>query len=284
MDTKREHIYHAEATALSGHLTLPLHLPIPPQAQLRLREEGGYLSQHSDSFRAEQVISYQSAHTQVAGNLDEKPCLGWSTLTTCVLEGITVLDVLTCDKVVMQMATNHPPEGYVPTVSFLGSRFENLRISGHPVKLDLDLDLLGAKPANDLPYTSDTAFLERVKSQRKQILGAKGLPAEISQQYNQDPLVSQKTESGLQESVECSLVSHAEGGYPGQSYGHVIDVPNFGKIYLGVLRLEHSDYKDGTQIPKKTTLRLSMIKCKFGCAIAGNASMASGIVNGRGQP
>ena len=284
MDTKREHIYHAEATALSGPLTLPLHLPIPPQAQLRLREEGGYLSQHSDSFRAEQVISYQTAHTQVAGNLEDKPCRGWSTLTTSVVEGITVLDVLTCDKVVMQMATNHPPEGYVPTVSFLGSRFENLRISGHPVRLDLDPDLLGAKPANDQPYTSDAAFIERVKSQRNQILSAKGLPAEIAQRYNQGPLVSQKTESGLQESVECSLVNHAEGGYPGQSFGHVIDVPNFGKIYLGVLRVEQSDYKEGTQIPKKTTLRLTMIECKFGCAIAGSASMAVGITNGTSHP
>jgi hypothetical protein len=184
----------------------------------------------------------------------------------------------------MQMSTSHPQEGYVPRVSFLGSRFENLRIDGHPVNLDFDAELLGSKPANDQPYTGDAAFMERVKRQRSRILAAESLPPDVAGRYNQAPLVSQETESGKQESVECSLVNLADGGYPGRTFGHVLDVPNFGKIYLGVLRLEQSDYDKGTDIPKATTLRLTMIECRFGCAIAGSASAAMGITNGNSKP
>jgi len=284
MDTKRHHLYHAEASALSGHLTQPLSFSIHPQASLRLREEGGYLSQHSEGFHAEQVLRYQSAYTQVAGNVDSKTDLGWSTLSTSVVEGLNILDVLTCDRVVMQMASNHLPEGYVPRVSFLGSRFENLRINGRPVKLDFDPDMLGAKPANDQGYTNDAGFLERVKNQRSRILEGKDIPAEIAGRYNQGPKVLHQSESGKQEWVECSLVNRAEVESPGRTYGHVLDVPDFGKIYLGVLRVEQSEYKEGTEVPKKTLLRLTMIECKFGCAIAGSASAAVGIVNGGTRP
>ena len=49
-----------------------------------------------------------------------------------------------------------------PTVTFLGTRFENLRIAGHEVKLNLDLDMLGPKPKKDAGYLSDRDFQKRV--------------------------------------------------------------------------------------------------------------------------
>jgi len=64
-----------------------------------------------------------------------------------------VLDVLTADRVVGQIITEHPLVGYVPIISFLGTRFENLRIAGHPVELDLDLNILGDKPARPTALT-----------------------------------------------------------------------------------------------------------------------------------
>jgi hypothetical protein len=144
----RTHDYHAEATILSGHLRLPLAEEIRPQALANLPKEGGYFSQRAEAYRLESVISFRSAYTQVAGNRSTKAGQGWTTLTTTAIEGLNVLDVVTADRIVGQTITEHPLEGYVPTVSFLGTRFENLRIAGHPVDLDLDLDILGAKPEN----------------------------------------------------------------------------------------------------------------------------------------
>lgn len=275
----RYHIYHAEADALSGNLTLPLMQEVKPPTFVKLNPRGGYLSQHAENFRLGGVVSFRSAYTQVAGNPDGKPGHGWNTLTTAVVEGLNVADIVTADRIVAQISTDHPPAGYVPTVTFLGTRFENLRIAGHPVKLDLDLNILGAKPKDDAPYTSDRGFIERIAAQRDHIQGQQNIPSDISARYNRLPAISDK-----QESITCSLVNRAEGGYPGRSFGHVIDVPDFGKIYLATLCIEQSDFDTPTGAPRNTTISLTMIEMVMGCVIAGNLYGGSGKTNGGTQP
>jgi hypothetical protein len=80
------------------------------------------------------------------------------------------------------------------------------------------------------------------------------------------------------------LVNHADGGYPGHCFGHVINVPNFGRITLGKLTLHHEDFKKGTNIPEKTTLRLTMVDLKLGCPIAGAMEVGTGTTNGGTRP
>jgi len=275
----RTHTYHAEATVLQGHLRLPLVEEIKPQAFAKLHDHGGYLAQRAEKYRLEAVLTYRSAYTHVAGNRDVKPGHGWTTLTTSVIEGLNVLDVLTADRIVGQIITEHPLVGYVPSVSFLGSRFENLRISGHPVELDLDLDIVGPKPENDAPYTTDPGLLARVSSQYSRIGEHHDLPADVQERYNR-----LSSTLGNPEEVECSLVNRATGGYPGLSFGHVITVPNFGKIILARLTLRHDEFKADTSIPEKTTLHLTMVDLKLGCAIAGKVALASGSTNGGSRP
>src|ERR1700733_5937460 len=160
----KTHQYNAEATVLSGHLRLPLEQQIKPQAHAILPAEGGYLSQRTDEYRIESVLAYRSAYTQVAGNRSTKPAQGWSTLVTTVIEGLNVLDIVTADRIVGQTILEHPLEGYIPLISFLGTRFENLRIAGHPIDVDLDASFVGAKPANDALYTRDASLVARVMS------------------------------------------------------------------------------------------------------------------------
>jgi len=277
--TRRSHKYFAEATILSGHLQLPLEQHIKPQAHAKLPPEGGYLAQHAEDYRLESVISFRSAHTQVSGNRDVKPGHGWATLSTAVVEGLNVLDVLTADLVVGQIMTEHPLVGYVPHISFLGTRFENLRIAGHPVHLDLDMKVLGERPADDAPYTLDSAVQSSVSAQYKEVLGSPDLLPEVADKYNR-----YASELGSKERLDCSLVQKASGGYPGHSFGHVIHVPNFGTITLAKLHLKHEDFKAGTSIPKKTTLHLTMIDMKLGCAIAGQGQILPLSTNGNTHP
>lgn len=269
----RRHLYHAEATALVGDLQLPLVQEIKPQAYVKLPEQGGYLSQRAADYRLEGVISFQSAYTQVAGNPGKKPGHGPSTLSTAVVKGLNVLDVVTADRVVAQVSIEHPLEGFVPHVTFLGTRFENLRIAGHPVKLDLDLNILGAKPQNDAPYSKSTGFMDRVARQHGNVRAHPSLLAELLGRYTG---VSQTPEN--QDAVECSLVNRAEGSFPGQCFGHVIDVPDFGTIVLAALRLEHEDFE--ASVPKKTSIHLNMLELKMGCIGKGNASAGSTVNNG----
>jgi hypothetical protein len=275
----RRHHYHAETSVLAGTLRLPINREIGPPATASLPQEGGYLTQRADSFSVESVITFRSAYTHVAGNLSLKPGHGWTTLSTTVVEGLNVLDVVTADRIVGQMITEHPLDGYVPSVCFLGTRFENLRICGHKVSLELDLEILGAKPANDASYASDPGVQTRVRSQYGKVLETEGLPEETREHYNRlVPTV------GNRERVECSLVHRATGDFPGHSHGHVIYVPEFGKIVLGKVTVTHEDLIRGTETPKKTTVQLTMLDLYMGCAGDGHVPIGGGHTNGTTVP
>ena len=276
---ERYHIYHAEAEALSGNITLPLVQEVKPPTYVKLNERGGYLSQHVENYRLGGVVSFRSAYTQVAGNPDTKVDHGWNTLTTSVIEGLNVLDIVTADRIVAQISTDHPLVGYVPTVTFLGTRYENLRIAGNPVKLDLDLNMLGAKPKDDAPYTSDKNFIQRVAAQRDHIQSQQSIPSDISARYNRLPVISDK-----QGSISCSLVNHAEGDFPGRRFGHAFDVPNFGKIYFATLTLQQSDFDTPTGSPRNTTITLNMIEMMMGCVGGGTLLGGGGKTNGVTNP
>lgn len=278
-ETTRRHQFHANAHILAGQLHLPLQQPIQPQEMATLSEDGGYLSQHSVRYNVEGVISFRKAYTQVAGHRDIKPGHGWTTVATSVIERLNILDVVTAERVVAQVSSEHPLEGYVPIITFLGTRFENLRIAGHPVKLDLDPFLLGEKPANDDGYAADSGFQQRISAQYEKLRSHQNLPAEIGERYNRHP-----SSLGPEEPIECSLVNHTEGSFPGRCFGHVIDIPHFGKLYLATLRFEHSDFVPQTKTPKKTLLRLNMLEARMGCIAHGNVVAGSTVVNGNTKP
>src|ERR1035437_6458875 len=182
---ERKHTYNAEATVLSGKLLLPVAQTIEPQAHAKLDPQGGYFNQRSDGFRLESVISFRAAYSHVSGSKSKKPGEGWNTLTTTVVEGLNVMEVLTADRVVGQTITEHPLKGYMPSISFLGTRFENLRIAGVPVELEWDQEIFGSTPASDLPYAFDPSVVNRVKRQYDRILQNKNLPAALQERYIQ---------------------------------------------------------------------------------------------------
>jgi len=276
----RTHYFHAEANILSGHLRLPIEHHIKPQAHTHLPKEGGYFSHRDEHFRLESILEYRSAYSHVAGNINPKPEGGWTTLVTTVIEGLNVMEVITADRIVGQTITEHPAEGYVPRINFLGTRFENLRIAGFPVDLDLNLNFLGPRPANDAAYTHDSAFIGRISSQMGRIGENPNLPAELQQRYNR---LSASLGSQPEE-VECSLVNRATGAYPGHSFGPVITIPDFGTIVLGRITIKHEDFKPESGVPKKTTIQLTMIDFHFGCPIEGGGGTGTGSSNGTTEP
>jgi hypothetical protein len=275
--TPPKHIYHAQAHALEADLQLPIRTPVKPQAFVKIAETGGYLSERAVDFRLEGILSFRHAYTQVSGHPDLKPGHGVVTLATAVIEGFNVLDVVTADRIVAQISTEHPLDGYIPDVTFLGTRFENLRIAGHPVKVHLDTDMFGARPKNDAPH-SRSAFRDNAARQCEKLLGLPDLPSEVKQRYNRIP-----SNPAPQGSIECSLVHQAEGSYPGRSFGHVIDIPHFGKVYLATVKLEEWDPDPKKGTPMRTQIELTMIEIKMGCIGSGSGSVGNTIVNGQGK-
>jgi len=242
--TGRTHHYHAEASVLGGHLRLPLCQEIKPQAHVKLSSEGG-TSPSARRTTGLRRSSPSAPRTPCRGQPQLEAGEGWTTLTSSVIEGLNILDVITADRIVGQTITNHPLVGYVPSISFLGTRFENLRIAGNPVELDLNHDIFGPRADDDAPYTKNPDFLSRVSRQYERIREHKDLPEDLIDRYNR-----LSSTLGSREGVECSLVNQADGRYPGRSYGHVITIPNIGTITLGKLVLEHEHFHEETGVPR----------------------------------
>jgi hypothetical protein len=276
-DPDAVHEYYAEADVLSADLQQPLRDVIKPRAYVELSKKGHYQFKKADPFRFEGILSYEGGYTQVAGHPSSK-IAGFSTLATSVLEDLNVLDVVTADRVVAQISTVHPAygTGQVPSVTFLGTRFDNLRIGGHKVEVDRCLDILGPKPADDESYFENGDVLGRIAQQYDRIAIAAELPDWASAEYPKGrPALNGNG------TLKCSLINRVAGA-PGLSFGHVIDLPHFGKIFLGELRVEREpgDPASGTYDAYK--FHLTMIRLKMGCIGEGTTNITTAETNGQG--
>jgi len=277
---KRVHYYHADVSALGGRIERPFEQIIAAQAPLSLPPAGGYTAVRAEAFQVQGLLSFKSAYSQVAGSVSEKDG-GWNTLATVAIEGLNVHDILTADRVVSQIATKHPREGYEPKVTFIGTRFDNLRIGGFPLDIALDLGLCSPGGGDRYPAKScfdDERFLAAVAEQYRRMTDEKCLPAWqkdkqipdwVRARYAWDNSEAKRREKGF---VLCSLVKEVKGEFPGRVFGNVLEVPEFGKVFLGELIVDHN------------TFRLIGIRLELGCASHGHVSLGTSSIEGRTQP
>ena len=132
-------LYHAEAYGASGRLTLPHQEIMDVQASVSLPLTGGHGRTRVESFRHRSFFSFRSAESQVVGSHSTKD-KAHGTLATCTVEGLNIMDVVTCERIVARMTSKHSDDGSEPSIIPLGSRFENLHIAGHHFAPDLAVD------------------------------------------------------------------------------------------------------------------------------------------------
>jgi hypothetical protein len=265
---KRVHYYHADASAIGGFFEKPVHQLVPVQAPLSLPPTGGYATSNVCDFRLEGFLSFKTASTQVSGSVHHKDG-PWTTLVTSTVEGLNVGEVLTADRVVAQIVTEHPAVGYNSKVKLLGTRYENLRIAGKEITPVLDLNICMQGDGKEFPKEScfnSTEFLGKVEKQYRQ-LASKELPGTLKERYTWDNASRQA--KGY---VLCSVVNEVKGDFPGKAHGNILDIPDFGKVFLGELIVDQGSY------------RLIMIRTEQGCAIQGRMSGPTVVVNGRTYP
>ncbi len=317
-DLERYHVYHAEAHVLSGNLRHPIEQPIQHQARVVLEKThlDGHIMQSVEGTTLEGLISFKAGHSRASGSKITKKDLwgndhsGWVTLSTSVLEGLNVFEVITVDRVVAQVSTEHAdnkgkyPE-HVPKVTFLGTRFENLRVGGYPVEVELDLGICGNKPEDDWPYLQDRGFLDRVQRQLEGIAGAKGLPESLEQAYDSkiayiDDLKKRangraKGERNGYSKLQCSLVkSIGPIPIPGvKTFGNMIFIPDFGTVSLAEVEVGIEAGHDGSSEPTGNApqgpsysnyFTLDMLNMHLGCIGGGAVKAASATSNGNTRP
>ena len=286
------HTYHAEAHALSGNLRLPVEQKIEPQAFAKFRDtRDGYFSEQAKPYRLEGVMSFQSGYTQVSGHRSLKPGHGFVTLATAAVEKLNVLEVVTADRVVAQISTEHPEGEGAPSVTFLGTHFDNLRVAGHKVEVDLNLGFVGDRPTGkDLYITPSSTFmkavsefyddlresLERMSDEDRKMEGRKDLPEFLRRKYDKGLLTAGGiAKQGEEAKVECSLVKNVKVAGIGKSFGQIIHVPDFGTISLADLTISYDKEQNAT-------FSLTMINLNMGCLGHGTTGVGTCNVNGGG--
>lgn len=244
--TGRVHYYHADVSALGGTIERPIHEHVPVQSSLSLPPVGGFASHRAENFRLHNILSAKVTHSQVSGSRNPATDSA-TTMATAAVEGLNVQHVLTVDSVVAQISVEHPASGYDPRVTFYGSQIVNLRIAGHPLEVILDLDIFGHGNHRKFPggpSVKDPQFLKRV-----------------GQKYDD--------KKGY---VLCSLVKEIRGDFPGTKKGHILDIPDFGRVFLGEFLVD------------ATSHRLIMIRVELGCPTQGDLSASTASIEGRGYP
>jgi hypothetical protein len=283
MIAHRRFHYHASAHALSGELTRPVQHVIEVQAGMALPSTGGSGSSHVENFRFDEVVSFRRAYTQVSGSAKHEREEGrekiiHTTHATAAVEGLNILDVVTAGRIVARLSSSfeEPPPGANPKptegkVLLIGSQFENLRIAGHLVDVELDQELfleLGT-------FSNVREHWKQRDGKLRQMAGEAHGALKRDEKSLPDQL---EPDAGMFGSI-VKEVHFKEPGFqkrsdkyvpPGiQRLGrHAYYVVDFGKIFLGEILCQHG---------QKT---LTMMRVEFGSPNGGGITVAEGSSNG----
>lgn len=134
--------FQASAIGAAGHITVPFREQIQVQASCALPEIGGYGSAISRDFRYREILKFEVAHSEVTGSeFQEEDGAVFATLATSTVEGLNVMDMVTADRVVAHVVSSFRAADGKRLFHLIGTRFENLKIAGIPVSVNLALDV-----------------------------------------------------------------------------------------------------------------------------------------------
>jgi hypothetical protein len=251
--SQRGFLYNGQGHALSGKIDRPIEEIIEVQAGMSLPMSGGYGSVRVENFRLKEIVSFKEAYTHVSGSL-KKEDNSYTTLVSSTVEGLNILDMVTADRVVARHSSERLPGEDESHIINLGSHFENLKIAGCHVNVELNTELF---------LKMDTFAAMRNEFQSN---------AEF-RRMAEDPFGTGQVQTlpDAHGVLHCSLVKDVKTICPGvKRQGHIFTVPQFGKIFLAEVIAENS---------KRT---LTMLRLELGSPTCGCINV--GGIQGNGRP
>jgi hypothetical protein len=234
--------FHAEGHALSGEFRHPLWSLIQAQASASLPTIGGHATAQVENFHHQDFICFKSADTHISGKRRRDET--FVTHASTVVKGLNILGVVTAERIVCRLTSVHSPKEKEGHIIAEDSRFEGLKINGEDVKVILRHDLLvKCKTFADL---------------------TKGIASDTK---------SGKIAESYDKVVICSLVEKIETKLKGVDVKrHLIEVPNFGKIFLAEVFAEPG------------TRTLTMLRLELGSPHVAEITAAETRTNGQPSP
>ena len=236
--------FHAHGHALSGEFRHPLWSIIPAQASAALSTIGGHAIARVEDFHFQDFVCFKSAHTHISGKRRRDET--FVTHASTVVRGLNILGMVTADRIVSRLTSVHSPKEPEGHIIAEDSRIEGLKIAGEDVKVILRHDLLvKCKTFGDLT---------------KGIAGDKKSGKIVALGEDRQVAI-------------CSLVEKIETKLKGvDAKRHLIDVKNFGKIFLAEIFAEPG------------TRTLTMLRLELGSPHVANVTAGETTTNGRPYP
>jgi hypothetical protein len=237
--------FHAEGHAFSGEIHEPFWYPIDAKASTSLPTIGGHATAHAEDFSCRELVSFKRAHTHVSGRkLDDNV---YVTHATTSIEGLSIEGgVLTADRIVCQLSSRLDPRHPEGLILANGTKFENLRIRGHEIRVTLRHKLL-----------EDCDNFEKLHASVKREKDS-GKPAS----YDDGATI-------------CTLVERIDTTtLPGaiKEGDHILKVPEFGKITFAEI------------FAVKGSRTLTMLHLELGSPQTANFTVVEDGTNGRPYP
>ncbi|HET8923096.1 MAG TPA: hypothetical protein VFN26_08900 [Candidatus Acidoferrum sp.] len=253
--TRRFH-YHANAHVLSAHFTRPILHDIPVQAATSLPTTGGVGSARVENFRFNEHISFKAGYSHVSGSEKvENNKIIHTTMATAVIEGLNILDMVTADRIVARLSSSYE-SGQESRILILGSKFENLRVACCKIEVELH---------HELAFKLDT-----FEAIRNEFANNADFRKMAEDPFHPGKLPEKIEPHGV---VHCSLVKDIQPAKcPGVlrygHHGHVLEVPDFGKVFLAEILFQHG---------RKT---LTMLRVELGSPNGGGTTVVEASSNG----
>lgn len=250
--------FHGYAIGAAASFEKPFTDLIESQAVSALPQIGGRSSARTEHFRYRDIFKFDLAQSEVTGSKCEGECGSpegsYNTHVQCTVEGLDVLSMVTADRIVANLVSTDTtsPDGE-PSVRLIGTRFENLRIAGIPVKVDLGTEIFDrydTHRALAAAYREDEAVRARID--RPGANNAGEAPGHIRGWLH---VRESKAEMPATRGRTCtSLVDKVTAERGGLDvWGHVIHVKGFGVIRLAEI-----------EINQRTRL-VNMLQIEFDC-------------------
>lgn len=256
------------AIGASGEISRPFSEVIEVQAASVLPRIGGYGSARSVAFKHREILQYDLAHTEVIG----APCDGQdgkqshSTRVRSTIEGLNIMGMVTADRVV---ATVFAHCKKVSSLQLIGTYFDNLRIAGIPVEVDLAVDLFDRHDTYKSlkeAYKTDDPDVHKLLDQP----ALRAAPEDVLRDLDLPELGSELPSSNGIATVSLvrEIVVPKSAGL--RHWGHVIQVSGF-----GIIRLAEVEIGNGART-------VSMVQVHLHCPMKGRIQTCevSGVCEG----
>ena len=261
--------FRGSAIGAAGQITRPFHEVIEIQAATALPHIGGHGTARSVDFRHRDILRFDLARTEVTGSEyggdGDDSRTTRSTRVVSVVEGLNIHDVITADRVMAVLVSAYGPEADgEPSVRLTGTHFDNLKVAGVPLELDLAVEEF------DKHHTR--SLLASAYRKDKKIRGLVD-QLTLSDRANEAPphilrWITHTTRGAeLPDARGFTALSLVRGIKPDPCglvcFGHIIHIEGFGTIRLAEVEIS------------RTTRNVNMIQVNFGSPTGGHVAVGA---------